>query len=173
MSWRFLEPGVRIAVNPAGNASVAANAVSLDLPLKRPFEPNPTGRFMTKLTADGSDLEYSSYLLYLGLGVDALALAPGASTSGAGFETRADVYVAGPTAEPRGIAVVGIAELAACAGDCGSDGGVEDEELRLGVEIALARNLVATCGYLDLDEDLRVTVPDLVGAAGAKLAECA
>lgn len=87
-------PGVRIAVNAAGNVYVAANTDSRDLPLELPFESRFSGRFLTKLNATGRGLEYSSYVNYRGFGVEALALRPregGAAGTGAAVA----VYVGG------------------------------------------------------------------------------
>jgi hypothetical protein len=157
------EPGVRLAVDDAGRAYVGANTESRDLPLERAFEVNPSGRFVVKLSADGGALEYSSYVNFLGFGIDAVALDPYASPG-------AVLYAAGPSAEPRGIAAVGIAEDgAACVGDCDGDGEVSESEVVTGVARVLGELPASACGGFSEGVD----VAELVRAVNDTLQGCA
>ena len=172
------EPGVRIAVNAAGNAYIAALSDSADLPQKDAFATTPH-TFIAKLDPDGSGLEYASYVSFQAFGVDALALAPspaGASGGSAGGAIGAPaVYLAGPGADPRGLAVVGIDESrapATCAGDCNVDGVVQVNELIIGVRIALGQSPVTECSGFDENGDGQVVVSELVKAVGALLGGC-
>jgi hypothetical protein len=59
------EFGFSIAVNSAGNAYVTGQTTSTDFPTKNPFQPGSGGgnfdAFVTKLSADGQSLVYSTY----------------------------------------------------------------------------------------------------------------
>jgi hypothetical protein len=168
--------GVRIVVNAEGQAYIAGHTDSLDLPEKDAFEPTKSGRFITKLDASGTDFVYSSYLRFQNMSIDALALAPSPSGDGAAGATgTVAVYVAGPTVEPRGLAVIGIDESttpAECPGDCDGDGFVRVNELVAGVRVALEQAAVATCMSFDTDGDGRVSVNELVRGVGSLLRGC-
>lgn len=167
-------PGVGITVGTAGEAYVIAHTASLDLPQKDSFEPTRSGRFIAKLNADGTDLVYASYLRFQNMGLDAIALAPAGEGGGAGSTGgNATVFIAGPTIDPRGFAVIGIDESpAACTGDCDGDGVVRVNELVAGVRIALEQAALSTCQSFDDDGDGRVTVAELVRGVNALLRGC-
>jgi hypothetical protein len=59
-----------------------------------------------------------------------------------------------------------------CPGDCGDNGAVEVQEIAVGVDIALDALAVAGCPSFDGDGDGRVTVDELVAAAGVALRGC-
>lgn len=59
------EHGYGIAVDSAGNAYIAGQTISADFPTLNPYQPNRRGNidaFITKLSASGSALIYSTYL---------------------------------------------------------------------------------------------------------------
>ena len=85
------ENGAGIAVDSSGNAIVAGQTCSLDLPLLNPFQPANNGNcdaFISKLNASGSGLVYSSYLG--GLDIDA-AYGIAVDSLGAAFVTGATI----------------------------------------------------------------------------------
>jgi len=61
-----LDEGRSITVNSAGNAYVTGNTSSIDFPTINPLQPNNNGgssdAFVTRISADGSSLVYSTYL---------------------------------------------------------------------------------------------------------------
>ncbi len=91
-----------IAVDSAGSAYVTGQTVSADFPTRNPFQPHlkgPSGNpnaFVTKFSADGSSLVYSSYLGGSGappfLGADA--------GNGIAVDSTGSAYVAGTTGSP-------------------------------------------------------------------------
>jgi hypothetical protein len=167
-------PGLGITVDADGQAYVIGHTVSLDLPQKDAFEESRSGRFIAKFNSAGTDLVYASYLRFQNMGLDNIALAPMAEGSGAGTAGgNATVFIAGPTIDPRGFAVIGIDETpAACTGDCDGDGVVRVNELVAGVRIALEQAAVSTCASFDEDMDGRVTVAELVRGVAALLRGC-
>jgi len=54
--------GNGIAVDAAGNVTVAGNTSSADFPMMNPIQANPTGAFVSKLNEPGSAFVYSSFL---------------------------------------------------------------------------------------------------------------
>lgn len=167
-------PGVGIAVDAGGNAYIIGHTSSLDLPQKDSFEPTTSGRFIAKLDPTGANLVYASYVRFQNMGLDAIALGPGPEGIGAGIATGNEtVFIAGPTIDPRGFAVIGIDEKPApCSGDCDGDGVVRVNELVMGVRIALDQAAVSTCPSFDQDGDGRVTVNELIRGVNALLRGC-
>ncbi|MGH7787951.1 MAG: SBBP repeat-containing protein [Candidatus Binatia bacterium] len=169
------EAGVRIAVRAGDGAIIAGVSDSVDLPLVRAFETTTRGSFVAKLTADGSGLDYSSFVAPFGVGVGAIAL--GQNPLGPpGPPPYIDVYVAGPTAEPRGLSVLGIGQGSpspACLGDCNGNLMVAINELIAGVGIALGRAGADVCPAFDPDGDGRVPITALISAVGTALRGCA
>jgi glucose/arabinose dehydrogenase len=68
------------------------------------------------------------------------------------------------------VSLAGIA--AACVGDCAGDGMVSIGDLVTGVNIALGAQPVSACAAMDLDENGRVTVDELLRAVNAALDGC-
>ncbi len=113
--------GVRIAVNAAGNAYVTTGTFSQDLPLPNAFDTAP-GDYVAKLTADGSELVYASYVPFA---AGPVAVGPDA------------LYLAGKS--QAGIVAIKVDEApVACVGDCDGDGTVIADELVLAVNNALS-----------------------------------
>ena len=88
-----VEFGFAVAVDSTGNAYVTGNTSSTDFPVGNALQADNAGRtdgFLAKMTADGSTLEYSSYLG--GSEAD--------DTVGIGLDPSGNVYVAGSTRSP-------------------------------------------------------------------------
>lgn len=103
-----------IAVAPDDTAFVAGGTLSSNYPVKNAFQgtaPGPEDAFVTKLSADGSTLVYSTYLG--GGGVDV--------ANGIAVDNLADAYVTGQTTSPD-FPVDGNAIFPNCGADthCGS-----------------------------------------------------
>jgi hypothetical protein len=65
LGGNYLDMGYGIAVDGAGNAYVTGNTGSSNFPIANAFQPNYAGgwdSFVTKISADGSSLIYSTYL---------------------------------------------------------------------------------------------------------------
>ncbi len=79
---------------------------------------------------------------------------------------------------PRVLFAVGLALVPAsgalgfCPGDCNLDGGVTISELQRSVLVSLGRVRMNRCFALDLDNDGRGDIEELVAAVDAALAEC-
>jgi hypothetical protein len=161
------DAGVRIAVDNQGRAYIAGHTDSTDLPLQNPFAGVSSGRFIAKLNTTGTGLEYSSYLSAPNFGVDALALDNGGGAN-------ATAYLAGPTVDPRGVAVFGIGEGGGtvCAGDCNGDGVVRVNELIVGVRILLGEVALSACSSLDQNRDGAVDVTELTRVVGSLFGVC-
>jgi hypothetical protein len=169
------ESGVRIVVRDGDGAIIAGVSDSIDLPLVEPFVATTGGSFVAKFNASGSGLDYSSFVAAHGVGVGALAL--GHNPLGPpGPPPYIDVYVAGPTADPRGLTVIGIGQGGAspgCLGDCNGNLAVAINELVAGVAIALGRATAELCPAFDPDGDGRVAITALISAVGTALRGCA
>jgi hypothetical protein len=61
---------------------------------------------------------------------------------------------------------------AACGGDCNGDGQVNVNELVLSVDIALGAADIGECSETDANGDLRITIDELISAAGNSLNDC-
>lgn len=141
--------GVRLALDGAGNAYVAAITESSDLPLVNPFYEGRAAGFVAKFTPDGGALAYSSYAP---LGAGPIALGPGAT------------YVGGNDLDGQGILALRIDEGGApgCPGDCDGDDVVMIGELTTGVQISLGSLPLSMCPSFDQDANGRVIVAELV-----------
>jgi hypothetical protein len=62
--------------------------------------------------------------------------------------------------------------LAACAGDCNSDGSVTVDEVLQGVNIALGSALATDCAAVDANNDGTVTINELLAAVNSALSGC-
>ena len=88
-----VEFGFALAVDSTANAYVTGNTSSIDFPASNALQPGNAGGtdgFLAKMAADGSTLEYSSYLG--GSEAD--------DTVGIGLDPSGNVYVAGSTRSP-------------------------------------------------------------------------
>lgn len=77
-----------------------------------------------------------------------------------------------PPATPTGSFVQGSPTPKPCAGDCDGDGRVTIGELIRGVNIALERADLATCGSIDSDANGSVGIGELVMAVNRSLHGC-
>jgi hypothetical protein len=59
-----------------------------------------------------------------------------------------------------------------CPGDCNGSGQVTVDELMVGVNIALGDQPLAACTALNVKEDLRIAIDELVTAVGHALDGC-
>jgi hypothetical protein len=79
--------GAGIAVDSVGSSYVTGSTDSSDFPIKNPFQSSPKGLFVTKFSADGGSLIYSTYLGGSG----------GDSVAGIAVDPSGDAYVTGST----------------------------------------------------------------------------
>jgi hypothetical protein len=149
-----------LAINAEGNAYVGSSTFSSDIPLRDAFDTTPRGNFVAKLTPDGTDLVYSSYLRH------------GTHIIVAGNDA---LYVAGRNDPDAGIGVVKIDDgsaAPACPGDCDQSGVVAINELITGVRIILGEALLSACGSLDTDNSGTLEIAELIRAVLSSLEGC-
>lgn len=148
-----------IALDAAGRPIVGAVTFSTDFPQRDAFQVGPQENAVAKLTADGRDLVYSSYVRH---GVHVLAHRDEA------------LYIAGRNVDPTtGVGALRVDERAVpCAGDCDADGAVLVNELVVGVRIALGELAAGSCAGLDADGDGEVGIAELIAAVGNLLGGC-
>ena len=105
-----------VAVDASGAAYVSGTTFSPDFPTQAAYQPTGTdGMFVTKLTADGSSLVYSTYL------------GQGAQAAGIAVDSTGAAYVAGSTAAPD-FPMVGSSFDPSCGADgaCRGDAAFQD-----------------------------------------------
>ena len=105
-----------LAIDSSGAAYVSGTTFSPDFPIQDAFQATGTdGMFVTKLTADGSSLVYSTYL------------GQGAQAAGIAVDSTGAVYVAGSTAAPD-FPMVGSSFDTSCGSDgaCRGDAAFQD-----------------------------------------------
>jgi hypothetical protein len=149
-----------LALDAAGQVALGFATFSTDLPLRNAFLTEPTSNAIVKLSADGADLVYASYVRHA---VTALAHRDGA------------LYVGGRSFPPdNGLGALRLREAPApaCAGDCDGDATVLVNELVVGVRIALGELAADACAAIDGDGDGDVSIAELIGAVGALLNGC-
>lgn len=150
-----------LAINDEGNVYVGGYTFSGDFPQRDALDTADRHNFVAKLTVDGTDLVYSTYVPQ---GVHTLAVGGGA------------VYVAGRNLDGIGIGAARIDDEGApvtCTGDCDGNGEVRVNEVVIGIGIALGLQPVTACAAFDIDDSGTVGISELVGGVGALLNGCA
>jgi uncharacterized protein (TIGR03437 family) len=96
------DSGTGIALDSSGNAWVTGNTQSSDFPLRSPYQARGiTGRFVSELSADGTQLLYSSGTDGLSLTLDSSGAVYLAGTQGApGLRTKAELIRINPASVP-------------------------------------------------------------------------
>jgi hypothetical protein len=150
-----------LAVDDEGSAYVASFTASTDIPLRDAFDTTPRSNFVAKLTPDGSDLVYASYLRH------------GTHVMVAGNDA---LFVAGRNDPDPGVGVVRIDDGGApadCPGDCDGSGIVAINELILGVRIILNQAALSVCSSLDTNDNGTVEISALIRGVRSNLEGCA
>lgn len=90
-----------VAIDPAGAIVVAGSTTSIDFPVVKAFKKTPCGRtdvFISKFSADGKTLLYSTYLG--GKDNDYIDVNEGGAFGGLAVDARGRIYAAGATSSP-------------------------------------------------------------------------
>ncbi len=101
----FLSPrftgGVGLAVDPAGNAYLAGNTDTTDLPVTSgAFLQNGIGAFVAKVNAAGTALSYLTYIGAANYVIGGPLNIPGNSAAAIAVDSAGAVYLAGSTSDP-------------------------------------------------------------------------
>jgi hypothetical protein len=148
-----------VDIGPDGSGYISGRTLSGDFPVTDEIDPLGAS-FLTKVSADGSGLDYSTRL-----DVDRVrALVVGADGA---------VYLAAELGTP-GSVLVKISEAAAppCTADCNGDGMVSIAELVRAVNIALGRVALDQCSSADANGDGMISINELIQAVNAALRGC-